>query len=732
LVLAIGIVVDDAIVVLENIERWMAMGYGVREATINAMNEITGPIIAITLVLCSVFLPVAFIGGITGQFYRQFALTIAASMVISAINAMTMTPARAASVFGHRKPGEATHHGEALPWWGVMIVFAGIGYLISGFVGGGNGEGEGGGKALQWGMVIAGAVIGLGLYKPVNAVLGKLFRAFNKVFDKGTNVYGWTVSRFVRLSAVVLLVYAGLLVLTYFGLTHVPMGFVPQQDKGYVIGNVELPDSASLERTNQVALAAEKILRGVPGVAHVVTVTGYSFIQGANSPNWASSLVVLDSFEHRHAGGDLTANGILRKARAALNSQIIEARTNLFGAPPVDGLGTAGGFKILVEDRGDVGIPELARTSDELAARGNDTPGLVGLYSALRAESPQLYVGIDRQKAKAMDVPLSEVFNALQVYLGAVYVNDFNQFGRTWQVIAQAQGQFRADAKTVAGFKVRSNSGKMVPLGTIAKIEDSYGPVLITRYNLYPASPISGASLPGVSSGDVITTMEKLADETLPSNMAYEWTELTLMQKLAGNTAVYAFIGAVVLVFLVLAAQYESWSMPAAVILVVPMCLLCAIAGVAIARMDINIFVQVGFIVLVGLAAKNAILVVEFAAEQEAKHGKSSFDAVVEAAKTRLRPIIMTSFAFILGVFPLVIGKGAGAEMRNTLGTAVFAGMLGVTFFGIFLTPVFYYVVRWFASRGKTPAAPRGEARETLERPAPAPATPAEAEHVTH
>jgi multidrug efflux pump subunit AcrB len=737
IVLAIGIVVDDAIVVLENIERWLAMGYPIREATLRAMEEITGPIIGITLVLCSVFLPAALlIGGITGQFYKQFALTIAASMVLSAINAMTMTPARATSVFGHRKPGAHGHEGqEALPWWGIVGLFGfaaawlGGKYLAGPLGLAGASEGEHGGEhaegplwALRAGLFVAGAVAGYLLAGRVNRLLGALFRGFNWCFDRVTTGYGHTVAWCLRLSVVVLMIYGGLLGLTYYGFTKVPTGFIPQQDKGYLVVNIQLPDSASLERTVEVTQKVEEIARGTPGVGHTLSIPGQSVVLNAVSSNFGSMFVVLKPFHDRH-GDDEYADAIAAKIRQRCYEDIEEARISIFGAPPVDGLGMAGGFKLMVEDRGGGSLALLQGQADSLAENGNKKPGLVGLFNGFRANTPQLYVDIDRTKCKTLGVPLNSVFDALQVYLGGYYVNDFNQFGRTWQVNLQADAPFRLDPDTVRRLEVRNNKGDMVPLGTVATVRDSSGPVMVTRYNLYPAAAISGNSLPGVSSGTVIRTMDDLAEHDLPQSMTAEWTELTLLQILAGNTAIYAFVGAVVLVFLVLAFLYESWSQPLAVILVVPMCLLAAIAGVAMAGMDINIFVQVGFVVLVGLAAKNAILVVEFARDKR-KEGMQLTEATLEASRTRLRPIVMTSFAFILGVYPLVIASGAGAEMRKTLGTAVFAGMIGVTGFGIFLTPVFYYVIMRLADRGAPPPAatepsPHGEKRtDAQETPA--------------
>jgi multidrug efflux pump len=748
LVLAIGIVVDDAIVVLENIERWLDKGLPVREATINAMNEITGPILAITLVLSSVFLPSAFLGGITGQFFRQFALTIAASMIISALNAMTMTPARAASIFAGRTPGQHGDQGkEALPWWSFALV-GGLAtmWLLAptlgvwlGLPSGAEGSeaAPGGLKAavLAWGIslvlflpgAVAGGALGWFLIRPVNWVLGKFFQGFNWVFDRATNAYGGTVGWALRLSVIVLVVYVGLIGLTGFGFTHVPAGFIPSQDKGTLLVNIQLPDSAALERTVEVVEKVEKIALETPGVAHTVGIPGQSFVLNAVSSNYGSMFVILKPF-HERRDAALSGEAIAARLRTRVQREILEARVLVFGRPAVPGLGNAGGFKLMVEATGDVNFDALQAQADTLAAKGNQQPGLVGLFNGLRARTPQLYVDIDRVKVKTMGVELTDVFAALQAYLGSYYVNDFNRFGRTWQVNVQADAPFRMDAQTVQQLKVRNAHGDMVPLGAVAAVRDATGPVQITRYNMFPAAPINGASRPGVSTGDVLATMEKLA-EGLPRNMTTEWTELSYLQKQESQVESFrdlqqnpfsAFVLGTVLVFFVLAGLYESWSLPLAVILVVPMCLLSALAGVALAGMDINIFVQVGFVVLVGLAAKNAILIVEFARDRQ-QEGASRFDAAVEAARVRLRPIVMTSFAFILGVFPLVIAQGAGAEMRRTLGTAVFAGMIGVTLFGIFLTPVFYVVIRWFSERrgGTAPdtAAPQPPAEVSTPTP---------------
>jgi multidrug efflux pump subunit AcrB len=743
LVLAIGIVVDDAIVVLENIERWLDKGLPVREATIQAMKEITGPIFAITLVLSSVLLPSAFLGGITGQFFRQFALTISVAMIISAINAMTMTPARAAWIFASRKPGMHGDQGkEALPWWSLAL-FGGLAtaWLLASSLGGWLGlpAGQEGGEAtpgglkvtlLTWGVylvlflpgAVAGGALGWFLIRPVNWALGYFFRGFNWIFERTTQAYGKTVGWSLRLSVIVLLVYVGLIGLTGFGFTRVPSGFVPIQDKGYLVVNIQLPDSASLERTVEVSDAVEKIALDTPGVAHTVAVPGTSFVLNANSSNYGSVFIILKPF-HERRDSALTGEAIAGRIRGRLQREVPEASVLVFGAPAVRGLGNAGGFKLMVEATGDVNFDALQARADNLAAQGNQQPGLVGLFNGFRARTPQLYVDIDRTKAKTMGVALTDVFDALQAYLGSYYVNDFNRFGRTWQVNVQADAPFRVDADVVRQLKVRNADGDVVPLGAVAEVRDSVGPVQITRYNMFPAAPINGASLPGVSTGDVLRTMEGLSAKELPRNMASEWTELSYLQKQSTKVEQFrdlrqnpfsAFVLGAVLVFFVLAGLYESWSLPLAVVLVVPMCLLSALAGIALAGMDVNIFVQVGFVVLVGLACKNAILIVEFARDRQ-QEGASRFDAAVEAARVRLRPIVMTSFAFVLGVVPLVIAQGAGAEMRRTLGTAVFAGMIGVTLFGIFLTPVFYSVVRSISDRGPDQLSPAKEPNHVQE-----------------
>ncbi len=659
LVLAIGIVVDDAIVVVEAVEHHIEHGLSPKEAARKAMGEVTGPIIAISLVLMCVFVPCAFISGITGQFFRQFALTIAVSTFFSAVNSLTLSPALCGLLLKAK-------HEQRDP-----------------------------------------------LTLIINFALGWFFKLFNLGFTAASSIYSRSVGLLLRVSVVVLVIYGGLLYATYVGFTIVPTGFIPSQDKGYLLVDVRLPDSSSLERTKAVMAQVEKIARGVakpsagkegehegeheareggvPGIAHTITISGQSIVQNAIGSNFGTIYVVLDDFHHRH-GGELGADAIASKLRNACYREVQEASVAVFGAPAVDGLGNAGGFKIMVRDAGALGLDSLQEGADNLAAKGNEEPGLTGLFSAFRSQTPQMYVDIDRERCKAMGVPLSEVFLTLQLYLGGYYTNDFNQFGRTWQVNLQGDPKYRLRPEQVRQLKVRNLAGQMVPLGSVTQVTESGGPALVTRYNSITAAAVNGAALPGVSSGDMIRSVESVAKQELPQGMNFQWTELTLLQIRAGNTAILVFGIAVVLVYLVLAAQYESLTLPLAVILVVPMCLLCSVVGVGMAGMDINIFVQIGFIVLVGLASKNAILIVEFAKEKSAK-GEAPFEATVEACRQRLRPIIMTSLAFILGVVPLAIAVGAGAEMRSTLGIAVFAGMLGVTIFGIFLTPVFYYLV---------------------------------------
>jgi multidrug efflux pump len=701
LVLAIGIVVDDAIVVVEAVEHHIEHGLNPREATITAMSQVSSPVIAVGLVLTAVFIPCAFITGITGQFYRQFALTIATSTVISAFNSLTLSPALAALLLRPRQKGTY----EAMPWFAFVGLGCWLGYSYAGPYAAHLVDGRlphsipdatlpyiGPGLAL-----VAGGLICFGLSFPVNRMMGWCFFIFNKGFDATTNAYTRVVAGLLRVSVLVLVLYGGLLGLTYWSFTHTPTGFIPSQDKGYLLLNVQLPDSSSLERTQEVMKQIEETAGKQPGVAHTVAIAGQSILLNANAPNFGAMYVMLEDFHHRAQHG-LSGPVIAARIQEELQKQVGEGDVNVFEAPPVDGLGTAGGFKMVLQDRGDLGPETLQNVANSIVARGKDDAALRSLFTSFRANTPWLDLNIDRTKARLLGVSIAELFNTLQVYLGSLYVNDFNLFGRTWQVNVQGQANFRKQIDDLAQLKVRSERGGMVPLGSMAEINDVSGPVLIMRYNMYPSAAINGDASPGTSSGQALKQMQDVGRKDLPEAMRTEWTELALLQLQTGNTAMFAFVLAVVLVFLVLAAQYESWALPLAVILVVPMCLLCSCVGVIMAHMDINIFTQVGFIVLVGLACKNAILIVEFAKAEHDK-GSSRKQAILEACQLRLRPIMMTSLAFILGVVPLMLSQGAGSEMRRTLGTAVFSGMLGVTLFGIFLTPVFYYVIQWFSDQ---------------------------------
>jgi multidrug efflux pump subunit AcrB len=699
LVLAIGIVVDDAIVVVEAVEHHIEAGMSPRLATIQAMSEVAGPVIAIGLVLSAVFIPCAFITGITGQFFRQFALTIAVSTLISTFNSLTLSPALTALLLRPRDKETAPPLPRiAFPliggWLGWQFLTPWVGQVLE--LAGQNLPAPTPETALGM-AVAAGAALGWVLSRPLNSLLRVVFRSFNVGFGKVTGIYTRMVGGLLRVSVLVVVVYGGLLALTYYGFDQAPKGFIPAQDKGYLLVNVQLPDSASVQRTSEVMQSIEEIAQHTPGVKHTVAVAGQSLLLNANAPNFGSMYVMLAPFPERTAH-DLHADAIGAQLERVLQDHIRDGLINVFGAPPLDGLGTAGGFKIVVEDRGDLGMKTLQDVSDDIVTQGREAAGFQGMFTSFRANTPWLYLNIDRSHAKLMQVSINELFNVLQVYLGSLYVNDFNRFGRTWQVNVQAAADYRGQIEDLKQLRIRSETGRMVPLGSIAEIKNESGPVLIMRYNMYPSAAINITPAPGVSSGQAIERAQELTEQKLVRTMHPEWTELALLQLQTGNTAMLVFLLAVVLVFLVLAAQYESWSLPLAVILVVPMCLLCSIAGVLMARLDVNIFTQVGFVVLVGLACKNAILIVEFAkARREA--GADLTEATLAACKLRLRPIIMTSFAFILGVVPLVVGEGAGAEMRRTLGTAVFAGMLGVTLFGIFMTPVFFYVVRSLTKR---------------------------------
>ena len=736
LVLAIGIVVDDAIVVLENVERQMATGLDAKTATIKAMDEITGPIVAITLVLSSVFLPSVFMPSISGQFYRQFALTISAAMVISAMNAMTLTPSRAASVFSTEQVDE---HGEpireALPWW-IFCLFGGLltYWIGANYLGGVFGheapatEGHDAEGGPGWGISIAyfavgfilGGFIGKLIILRVNRVLAKFFGAFNRLFDRITEGYSNIVKRSLRVSLMVLVVYGGLLYLTAHELTVAPKGFIPTQDQGYLLVNVQLPDSASVQRTEavmdrlaQLALGdpSDPKKPGIPGVQHMMSVAGQSVLLSANASNFGSCFCILKPFEERTSHSEYDAV-VADKLRTLVAAEIPEAQISVFRAPPIQGLGTSAGFKMQIEQRGYIDLHQLQSDSDEIVAEAAKNPDLLGVSTMFRAQTPQIYLNIDRTKCESLGVAMKDAFDALQVFMGGYYVNLFNEFGRTWQVNLLAEPQFRTQVEDLNQLYVRNRLGDMVPLATLMQEEDIGGPVMVNRYNMYASASIQGLPAPGTSSGTAMEIMQELADSL---GLSYQWTEIAFMEQQpvtvgtfeisAALVGIFVFALGAILVFLVLAAKYESWKLPFSVILVVPMCLLCSVAGMLIASLPVDIFVQIGFIVLVGLAAKNAILIVEFA-HQLHLEGMPLDEATVEACRLRLRPIIMTSFAFILGVVPLVLGRGAGAEMRNSLGTAVFSGMIGVTFFGIFLTPVFFYVLERFGLRKKNTPSP--------------------------
>jgi multidrug efflux pump len=711
LVLAIGIVVDDAIVVLENIERLIATGLDVRTATLKAMEEVTGPIIAVALVLCAVFVPCAFISGITGQFFRQFAVTISVSTVISAINAITMTPSRAVLLF-KTEPGQEghEHRREALPWWifavvgGLFSVWYGP-ELLAHYLGRPPADGEAAAEMPRWLWwavtaayftpgALAGGLFGWIVIRPVNAVLGWLFRGFNHGFDRMAAVYGWTVGKTLRVSVLVLGVYGGLLVLTWYVFEKAPTGFIPQQDQGRLIVNVQLPDSASLQRTMAAVKQVEKVALRTKGVAHTVAFSGMSFLLQTTSPNFASMFIVLDPFDQRQGPG-LRDQDIMARMKKGWAEEVKDATVTVYPSSPIPGLGTAGGFKLVIEDRGDLGLDNLQRRTDAVVRKLREVKGLNNVATAFRSNTPQLFLDIDRAKCATVGVPLNDVNQTLDMYLGSLYVNSFNDFGRHWQVTIQAEGQFRNQPQDINLFQVRNQAGQMVPLGTLVRLKEVGGPLSVTRYNLYRAATINGNIQTGFSTGDAIKTIEEISNDTLPLTMKADWTELMFLQKQAGNTATFVFLLAIVSVFLALSALYESWALPLAVILVVPLCLLCSVAGVRWTNRDVNIFVQIGLVVLVGLACKNAILIVEYA-KQLHQEGKSVYEATRDASRLRLRPILMTSFAFILGVVPLMVASGAGAEMRRSLGVAVFYGMLGVTLFGIYLTPVFFYVIEGF------------------------------------
>jgi multidrug efflux pump len=729
LVLAIGIVVDDAIVVVENVERFLAMGETPLEASRKAMDEVAGPVIGIALVLCAVFVPTAFLAGISGQFFKQFALTIAVSTVISAFNSLTLSPALCALLLKPHAHGDSHgghSHADALPRLGIVL----IGGLIAMFmlaprlgplVGIHIGHGHGGEetapptdekKVLMFraGMFIAGAVVGFFASKLINLGFAKFFKAFNWTFDRAIAGYGRVVTLLLRLSLICLVVYGVLLAGTVQMFKIVPGGFIPEQDKGYLVVNAQLQDGASLERTDEVVRQMTDIAMHdeefKESIGHAISVPGYSILTSTNISNVGGMFVILKPFDVRAGKPELSAPAVAKKLREVYRKRILGANVAVFGAPPIDGLGSTGGFKLQVQDRAALGPRGLEGGVSTLVRAGNSQSGLSGLFSSFSANQPQYRLPVDREMAMARDVSLTELYDTIGVYFGSAYVNDFTLLGRNWQVIVQADPEFRKEIRDLSGLKVRNRQGNMVSLDAFVKEEPTTGPAIVNRFNMYPSAEINGNTNPGTSSGDAIKIMDSLAKKELPQGMGHEWTELSFQEIEAAKDPLSPFIFplSVLFVFLVLAAQYESWSLPFAIILIVPMCVLSAMIGIWLNRLDNNIFTKIGLVVLVGLAAKNAILIVEFA-KQKQQEGLGRFEAAVTASKLRLRPILMTSFAFILGVVPLVLAKGAGAEMRIALGVAVFSGMLGVTVFGIFLTPVFYVTIRWLAERGGKPKA---------------------------
>jgi multidrug efflux pump len=643
LVLAIGIVVDDAIVVVENVERHIELGQPPVEATRRAMAEVSGPIIAIALVLGAVFVPTAFISGLTGQFYRQFALTIAISTFISAFNSLTLSPALASRLLrAHGAPRDRVQ-------------------------------------------------------RVIDRLFGWFFRGFNRVFTRGSSMYAGGVSRVLRVSAVALAIYVGLIGLTVVGFAKVPQGFVPAQDKDYLVAFAQLPDGATLDRTDRVIRQMSALALAHPGVANAVAFPGLSINGFVNAPNTGIAFVTLKPSDERVGHRGLDTNSIVGELNQRF-ATIQDAFVAIFPPPPVQGLGAVGGFKLFVQDRAGLGFEELYKQVQAAAAAGQSEPSLFGLFSSFQVSVPQIDVHVDRERVKTYGIPLTDVFETLQVYLGSVYANDFNRFGRTYQVNVQAESSFRLQPEQIARLKTRNDRGEMVPLGSVLKVSRTYGPDQVMHYNGYPAAEINGGPSPGHSSGQAQATMAALLRRTLPNGMTFEWTELAYQDAVSGNTMFLIFPLCVLLVYGVLAAQYESLSLPLTVILIVPMTLLSAIGGVWLTGGDNNVFTQISLLVLAGLACKNSILIVEFARHLE-NEGAPRRTAILDACRVRLRPVLMTSVAFIMGVVPLVLATGPGAEVRRAMGVAVFAGMLGVTAFGLILTPVFYIVVQGVAEK---------------------------------
>ncbi|MRG57322.1 multidrug efflux RND transporter permease subunit [Phyllobacterium sp. SYP-B3895] len=645
LVLAIGIVVDDAIVVVENVERNLSSGMTPKQAAHVTMDEVGTAVVAISLVLIAVFVPTAFIPGISGQFYLQFAITIAVATAISALNSLTLSPALAAIVL---RP-----HGHSQS------------------------------------------------RNPLARAGRFLANGFNTGFDRMAHGYSWIIRHLVGSTVGLLaslLVFVGLLAGTWYMANIVPRGFIPTMDQGYAIVVVQLPDGASLERTDAVIRRASDIVRSVPGVSHAVAFAGFSGATFTNASNAGVVFAPFNSFEERLPKGE-TAQAIIGQLFTKMQS-IQEAFIIAVPPPSIRGIGNSGGFKMQILDRDNPDMRRILPLAYQMMGEANKTPGLTGVFTTFSASSPQYFLEIDRDKARALNVPIPNIFETLSINLGTSYVNDFNAFGRVYQVRAQADQQYRMDRADILALKVRSATGALVPLGTLIEIRDTTGPSLVQRYNMYVSVPLQGNPAPGISTGDALDKMEQLAAQTLPVGTTFNWTELAFQERSTGNTAIYIFALSVIFVFLALSAQYESWILPLAIILIVPLAVLAALIGVHLRGMDNNILTQIGLVVLIGLAAKNAILIVEFA-RQHQDDGATPVEAAIEASRLRLRPILMTAFAFIFGVVPLMIATGPGAEMRQSLGTAVFSGMLGVTFFGLFLTPVFYVALRSFGRKRK-------------------------------
>ncbi|MEE4356618.1 MAG: multidrug efflux RND transporter permease subunit, partial [Desulfococcaceae bacterium] len=632
LVLAIGIVVDDAIVVVENTMRNMEeFGMDAKTAAIKAMEEVSGPVVATTLVLLAVFVPSAFLTGITGELYRQFALTIAVSTVFSSVNALTLSPAMCAI-----------------------------------------------------------------LLKPVPERTNLFSRTFEKYFGKLNSLYNRTVGMILRRSAIMMIVFLGLSALTLLGFMRLPAGFLPDEDQGYLMATAQLPDAASVERTLKVTEEMNRILSGTEGIQDYIAIPGFSIMDGTTASNAVAFWIILKPWEERTAK-ELSVPGIRNRLMAEF-SRMQEALAFAFIPPPITGLGTAGGFEMMVQDRGNAGLNQLQAVTQELVQDAGAQTGLTGLNTAFRANVPQLYADVDRVKAKNIGVPLSDIFATLQVNLGSAYINDFSKFGKTYQVKVQAEPQFRANIEDIRKLEVRDQQGNMLPLATLINVKESIGPQIIRRYNTYPAASVNGSPAPGYSSGDALKLMENVATAKLPASMGFEWTGISFQEKAAGNEAVYIYMLSVLLVFLVLCAQYESWSVPVGVIMVIPPALLGTIAALFFAGMDINVYTQIGIVLLVALASKNAILIVEFAKEKR-ESGKGIAEAALESAKLRFRPILMTSLSFVLGVFPLVTATGAGAGSRRSVGMAVFGGMIAATLMSVLLVPLFYTLVQGISER---------------------------------